>query len=112
MDELIRVKNASYAKYEELLMKRDTVRKEAFQYEREYVRVFGDQILEVYQKKMECICKKKTIEYCRRFLNRGESIDPAALQDYLRKEMEEYQCRLEEMIEDKCPLSSEGREQV
>ncbi|MBQ9870718.1 MAG: hypothetical protein IJM27_02200 [Eubacterium sp.] len=97
-DDLIRVKNASYARYEELLMQRDAVKKEAFQHDREYVRVFGDLILQVFRKKMECICKKKTIEYCRVFLNRGEAVDPAALQAYLRKEMEEYQNQLDDMI--------------
>ena len=97
-DDLIRVKNASYARYEELLMQRDAVKKEAFQHDREYVRVFGDLILQIFRKKMECICKKKTIEYCRVFLNRGEAVDPAALQTYLRKEMEEYQNQLDDMI--------------
>ena len=63
-DELIRIKNASYARYEELLIQRDAVKKEAFQQEREFVRVFGELILDVFRLKMECICKKKSIEYC------------------------------------------------
>lgn len=99
-DDLIRVKNASYARYEELLMQRDLVKKDAFQYEREYVKTFGDLILQVFQMKMECICKKKTIEYCRVFLNRGEAVDMAALEAYLLKEMEEYQKQLDGMIRD------------
>ena len=99
-DDLIRVKNASYARYEELLMQRDLVKKDAFQYEREYVKTFGDLILQVFRMKMECICKKKTIEYCRVFLNRGEAVDMAALQAYLLKEMEEYQKQLDGMIRD------------
>ena len=99
-DDLIRVKNASYARYEELLMQRDLVKKDAFQYEREYVKTFGDLILKVFRMKMECICKKKTIEYCRVFLNRGEAVDMAVLQAYLLKEMEEYQKQLDGMIRD------------
>jgi hypothetical protein len=67
------------------------VKKEAFQQEREFVRVFGELILDVFRLKMECICKKKSIEYCRVFLNRGEKIDPEELKAYLVKEMEEYQ---------------------
>ncbi len=98
-NELIRVKNASYARYEELLMLRDSVNKEAFNYEREYTRVFGDLILELFRKKVECICKKKTIEYCRVFINQGKNVDPVALQAYLLKEMLEYQKQLEEMVE-------------
>lgn len=99
-DDLIRVKNASYARYEELLMQRDAAKKEAFLREREYVRVFGDLILQVFRMKMECICKKKTIEYCRMFLNRGETVDLEALRAYLLKEMEEYQNQLDEMVRD------------
>ena len=99
-DEIIRVSNSSYAKYEELLTRRDEVRKQAFQYERAYVREFGDLILQVFQMKLECIRKKKTIEYCQVFINRGQSVDQNALQEYLQKELEEYQAQLDNMIRD------------
>lgn len=99
-DEIIRVSNSSYAKYEELLTRRDEVRKQAFQHERAYVREFGDLILEVFRMKLECIRKKKTIEYCQTFINRGLSVDQNALQEHLRKELEEYQKQLDEMIKD------------
>lgn len=99
-DEIIRVKNSSYSRYEELLMRRDTARKESFQLEREYVKVFGDLILKVFEAKIECIRKKKTIEYCQAFVNRGQSIDQDAMQEYLRQEMAEYQESLENLIKD------------
>lgn len=99
-DEIIRIRNASYAKYEEVLTRRDEVRKEAFQYENAYIREFGDLILKVFQKKMECIRKRKTIDYCQVFLNRGESVDQNALQDYLDRELAAYREKLEQMIRD------------
>ncbi len=99
-DGIIRVKNSSYSRYEELLMRRDAVRKEAFQHEREYVRAFGDLILQVFEMKVECIRRKKTIEYCQAFANRRQSIDQEALQEYLQKEMEQYRKRLENLIMD------------
>lgn len=99
-DEIIRVKNSSYSRYEELLMRRDAARKESFQLEREYVKVFGDLILKVFEAKIECIRKKKTIEYCQTFVNRGQSIDQDAMQEYLRQEMVEYQESLENLIKD------------
>ena len=40
-DGLIRVSNTSYARYEELLIRKDEVKKLAFQYERAYVREFS-----------------------------------------------------------------------
>lgn len=98
--EIIRVSNSAYSRYEELLMKRDAVKKEAFQLEQEYIRVFGDLILEVFQRKLDCIRKKKTIQYCQAFINRGEGIDREALQAYLLKEMAEYQAKLNDMIEE------------
>ena len=98
MSEVVKVRNASYARYEELLLRKDEVKKLAFHFERAYIREFGDLILEVFQKKMEAIRKKKTIEYCQIFANRGERVDQNALQAYLAKEMAEYKERLEEMI--------------
>ena len=99
-DEIIRVSNSSYAKYEELLTRRDEVKKQAFQYERAYVREFGDLILQIFQLKIECIRKKKTIEYCQVFINRGQSVEQNALQEYLQKELEEYRAQLDDMIKD------------
>lgn len=99
-DEIIRVNNSSYAKYEELLIRKDEVKKMAFQYERAYVREFGDLILEVFRLKMESVRKKKTIEYCQVFANRGKSVDQRTLQDYLAKELEKYKEQLERMIKD------------
>lgn len=112
MAELIKLKNSSYARYEELLLRRDQLQKEAFQYERAYVREFGDRILDIFRKKMECIRKKKTIEYCQAAANHGRSIDQAKLQEYLRQEMEAFQRHLDDMVEDaenakNCKLVSE-----
>ena len=53
MSEVVKVRNASYARYEELLLRKDEVKKLAFHFERAYIREFGDLILEVFQKKME-----------------------------------------------------------
>lgn len=100
MNELIKVKDSSYARYEELLLRRDNLQKEAFQYERAYIREFGDMILEVFRMKIECIRKKKTIEYCQISRNHGKSVDQNQLQEYLRQEMETFQQQLDDMVED------------
>lgn len=100
MNEIIRVKHASFDRYEELLMKRDAVHKEAFQHERAYVREFGDMILEVFRLKLECIRKKKTIEFCQMAANHGKSVDQEKLQEYLRNELAAMQEQLDGMIKD------------
>ena len=106
---IIRVRNTSYARYEELLTRRDDVRKEAFCFEQAYVREFGDLILQVFQMKLECIRKKKTIEYCQVFANRGESVDQDALREFLEKELADYQAKLEQMIKDNENAKDTGR---
>ena len=100
MNEIIREKNASYDRYEELLLRRDAVRKEAFQFERAYVREFGDMILEVFRLKLECIRKKKTIEYCQMAANHGKSVDQKKLQEYLKNELAAFQEQLDRMVKD------------
>lgn len=99
-EDIIRKNNSAYAKYEELLLRRDELKKEAFQIEQAYIREFGDLILEVFRKKLECIRKKKTIEYCRTFINHGENVDINALQEHLQQEMREYQERLDDMMKE------------
>jgi len=100
MTELIKVKNTSYARYEELLMRRDQLKKEAFLYERTYVRTFGDKILVIFQKKIECIRKKKTIEFCQAAANRGNAVDQNQLQAFLSAELECFEKQLKDMLSD------------
>ena len=100
MDEVIKIKNSSYTKYEELLLTKESLQKEAFQYERAYVKEFGDLILDVFRKKIECIRKKKTIEYCQAARNHSKIIDKEKLLKYLEKEMSAFQKQLDEMVTD------------
>ncbi len=100
MCDIIRVKNASYGRYEELLMRRDAIKKEAFLYEREYIRTFGDLILQVFQIQLECIRKKKTIAFCQVAVNHGKSVDQKELEAYLQKELSAFKGRLDDMIRD------------
>ena len=97
-NDIIKVNDPSYARYESLLLRRDAVRKEAFECEQEFIRMFGELILKVFEKKIECIRKKKMIEFCTFYINRGEAVDQAALQEYLRREMAEYEQTLKNMI--------------
>lgn len=100
MSEMIWLGNVAYDKYVELIKERDSLKKIAFQMQQEYIRTFGEIILSVFKKKLECIRKKKMIAYCQAAVNRGEAIDQAALQAYLAKEMEAYQEQLAEMIKE------------
>lgn len=98
--EVVKVKNITYAKYEEVLLRRDSLQKEAEQYHQEYIRIFGDLILESYSLKVECIKKKKMITYCQLQINRGRSISQVELTAYIEKEMMEYEAELRSMAMD------------
>jgi hypothetical protein len=100
MADVIKGHNTSYARYEELINRRDELKKQAFQYHTEYVKMFGDLILELFRKKIECIRKKKTIEYCQAALNHGNNVDQEQLQAYLEKEMADFQAQLNNMVKE------------
>ena len=108
MNEMIWTSSVKQDKYVELVKERDRLRKEAFQLRQEYIRVFGEQILKVFEKKIECIRKKKMIAYCQAAINHGEAIDQTALQAYLAKEMKEYQKQLKEMVKENEDAQSKG----
>lgn len=98
--DIVKVKNVSYSKYEEVLLRRDNLRKEAEEYHLEFIRVFGDLITESFRLKLECIRKKKMIAYCQRLANQGKEIWQSALTSFIEREMLEYQKELDDMIND------------
>ena len=98
--DIIKIKNTSYGKYEEVLLRRDNLRKEAEHFHMEYIRVFGDLITRSFEMKIGCIRKKKMIAYCQRQINMGKKIDAAHLNNYIEQEMAEYQKELADMISD------------
>ena len=90
--------NEKYQQYEKLLFERDKYKKQAGEYLREYIREFGELMTDVFRKKISCIEKKKMISYCQIRLNRGEMIDAQAMSEYIRREMDEYNERLADMM--------------
>lgn len=100
MEAMIKAKNSSYGEYEHLLLRRDKLKKEAFQYQIAYTNEFGDIILEIFQNKIECIRKRKTIEYCQAAANHGHFVDQTELQKYLKLEMEEFYRQLDNIIKE------------
>lgn len=98
--EIVKVKNTSYAKYEEVLLRRDNLRKEADEYQMDFIREFGDLITESFRLKIECIKKKKMIAYCQRMANQGKDINQSALTSFIEREMAEYQAELDAMIKE------------
>ena len=98
--DIVKVKNTSYAKYEEVLLRRDNLRKEAENYHLDFIRMFGDLITESFSLKIECIRKKKMIAYCQRMVNQGKEVSQNALFTFIEREMAEYRAELESMLAD------------
>ncbi len=96
--EIIKVKNADHSRYEELLLTRDQLRKEARIYHGLYVKEFGELHLALFEKQIACIEKKKRIGYYQMAINHGGVIDQAEIEALLAKEMQEYQQKLQEMM--------------
>ena len=100
MSEIIRINNAPYNKYEELLLRKSALRKECFQLEQEYTRVFGEDILTLFRLQIECAKKKKTIEFCQKAVNRGEEPDEHDLQEFILQETLELREHFQKLSDD------------
>lgn len=94
--------DGSVKQYEELLLRKNDLKKECLQLEQEYVCVFGEDMLALFHMQLECAKKVKTIELCQRYLNHGQEPDLQELQSTLQKETEtlrEYLKQLQEEYE-------------
>ena len=98
MDEIRKSTDNRCSEYETLLFVRDKLRKEAYAWKNRYLAEFGDLITAVFEQKIACIKKKKSISFCQMAVNRGKPVDQAELQNYLSQEMKEYNRKLSEMI--------------
>lgn len=99
MEEIVKVKNASYARYEELLIRRDVLRKEAYHYQMAYIREFGDLMTQAFEAKIKCIEKKKIIAYCQKKKNRGETINQNDINQYIESVMGDYYSQLHNLLD-------------
>jgi len=95
--ELINIGNEQYEEYENLLLERDQLQKEAGSIWISYIQTFGQLISDVYEEKLECVKCKKTIAYYQTALNRGGVVDPEEMQKYLELEMASYYANLKRM---------------
>jgi hypothetical protein len=96
--DIITTENSDYSNYEDLLFRRDRIKKEAKHWQLEYTREFGELVTEVFHIKIECIRKKKTLTYCTAVINKGKPINLNELQAVIEKEMKDYNRQLHNMI--------------
>ena len=95
--EYIKISLGDYPRYEELLLKRDKVKKEAEYYNAAYLREFGSYILDIFRIKIDCIALKKKITYCQIAVNRGEPFDIEKISKLVDREMTSYRDELKKL---------------
>lgn len=98
--DIVRICGGDYTQYEALLLRRDSLKKEAMDYLSEYIRVFGELTMAVYEQQIECIKLKKAIAFCQTAANYGRKPDKTQLEAFLQKEMAEYYQKLRQMADD------------
>ncbi len=99
--DIIKVRNADYSRYEELLIERDRLRKACYILRAKYVHEFGDLIMDLFKAQIACIRKKKEITCYQAAVNRGEMIDRDAIEALIRREMSVYAKQLEDLAREK-----------
>ncbi len=98
MNDLTDVTTPLYEEYEQLIVERDQLRKEAGSIWAAYLRTFGKLMTESFQAKIECIRKKKTISYVMRVVNSGENINLVNINKAVQTEMGAYEKQLDELL--------------
>ena len=98
MQNVIKVKNASYERYEELLLKKEMLKKEAEQYKIQYNEIFNVLNNDTYEAKMECVKKRKIVSYCQNLQSLGSKIIKKELDSFIDKAMKEYKDTLEYIL--------------
>lgn len=83
--------------YAGLLAGRDQLLKECTSIQLNYTKEFGKQLIANFELKLECIRLKKSISYCRRVLNRGQSINVNSMNESVEQEMTLYRVQLGDM---------------
>jgi len=95
MPEIVKIKSASYKRYEELLQKKEALLKEAEQYRLNYERIFDELIRNVYDSRLECVKKRKVLSYCKSIVGQGNPIIKGNLDAFVDKAMQDYKDTLD-----------------
>ena len=101
MQNIIKVKSSSYLRYEELLLKKEELKKEAVKYGFLYEQTFDALSKEVNAYRLDCVKKRKIISYCRSMLSNGSVIKQTELDAFVEKALKDYQDTLDYLNDEK-----------
>jgi len=97
--DLIYLKQESLARYKTLILRKYELIQECNQLKVEITRVFGDLMLAAFRVQLECLKKKKTIEFCQVYMNRNQEPDVEEMQEFVRKETATLRGYLQDMAD-------------
>lgn len=106
MNDIVLIESDVYRRYEELLIRKDVLKKEAVQMEINYVIEFGDLIARNFEAKIACIEKKKIITYCQSIINKGGTVDADQMEDYISIIMKDYYLELQQILDNNHTANS------
>ena len=110
--------NGDYTRYEELMLQKEELEKEADYCQIAYIREFGELITKAFELKVDCIALKKEIALYIAAKNSGKTVTAQEVAEYLKKHMTAYRQELDRMLKEKEeakktePISSYAAAQV
>lgn len=93
------MKNERLELYELLLQTKAKLEKECEHLSLEYTREFGDELVRIFELKVECITLKKKIAFCVKKKNKNQTIYADELENFIDAEILKFQDELEDLIE-------------
>lgn len=100
MQNVIKGKSTSYKRYEELLLKKEALLKEAEKYRFLYEQIFGSLNKEISDFRLECVRKRKIISYCKNIVELGLTIYRKELDSFVENAMKDYQETIACLLDD------------
>ena len=98
--ELIKIALGDYPRYEELLLRKDKLEKEAYYWYDEYIRVFGKYLIDLFEAKVDCIRVKKLIALAQAQINKGLTPDMTEINGIVKEQMLSYYEELDNLVKE------------
>ena len=99
-EENMKERDELFARYEDLLLKKEQYIKDAESYRIAYIKAFGELTADVFKAKIECIRLKKNIAFCQKALNMGKKINAKAMEEAAELEMKVYNAELRQILQE------------
>lgn len=112
MQDLIKIKSASYKRYEELLKKKQEIIKQGEEYKSLYESIFDSLYKEVQALRLDCVKKRKIISYCKSLTSQGKVVIRKNLDEFVERAMKEYNETLDSLYDTEDTITDKKKKKV